>query len=238
MSIQAVRTLFYQAMERLRSKRLHYEYIDWLAFANAGMLNRGNILCFDYAIRNLPAESTALEIGSFCGLSTNVISHLIERHGKKTRLFTCDEWKFENSEGPNLPDSSVSREAYRDFCRQSFIRNVNFFSASRTPHTIEKSSDDFFDLWRKSAKATDIFGRDVTLGGPLHFVYIDGDHTYEATRRDFDNADAALAPGGFILLDDSARSFPFGCYKVAKEVMKDSRYRLVMRNPNFLFQKK
>ena len=193
MSIQGLRTLVYQGWERIISRRLHYEYIDWVAFANAGMLNRGNILCFDHAIRNLPDESTALEIGSFCGLSTNVMTHLIQRHGKRTRLFTCDEWNFENARGETLPDSSISRAAYREFCRESFIRNVNFFSNGATPHTIEKNSDEFFRLWREGKEATDLFGREVKLGGALHFVYIDGDHTYEATRRDFDNADAALA---------------------------------------------
>src|SRR5438309_12078802 len=46
------------------------DYIAYLSFVNAEMLNRGNLLCFDYAIRNLPSQNPIVEIGSFCGLST------------------------------------------------------------------------------------------------------------------------------------------------------------------------
>lgn len=227
-----------QGWERLRSKRLEYEYVQWLGFANAGMLNQGNIVCFDYAIRHLPEESTALEIGSFCGLSTNVISYLIRKHGKRTRLFTSDEWNFENvGESVTLPDSPIARSEYRQFCRESFLRNVNFFSRGQLPHTVEKRSDEFFRLWGQSATVKDVFDREVRLGGSIDFVYIDGDHTYEATRRDFENSDRFLSRGGFIFLDDSAASAPFGCHRVVREVEREGRYRLVMRNPNYLFQK-
>ena len=51
------------------------EYVEWLCFANAGMLDRGNLYCFDYAIRNLPSSAPLIEIGSFCGLSTNLITY-------------------------------------------------------------------------------------------------------------------------------------------------------------------
>jgi hypothetical protein len=39
------------------------------------MLNAGNVECIDYAIGHLPSDAPMLEIGSWCGLSTNVISH-------------------------------------------------------------------------------------------------------------------------------------------------------------------
>ena len=50
------------------------EFGNWLRFANAGMLSDGNIDSFEYAIKNLPSESPLIEIGSFCGLSTNIIN--------------------------------------------------------------------------------------------------------------------------------------------------------------------
>jgi hypothetical protein len=51
------------------------DYINWLSFANSGMLHRGNLYCFDYAIEHLPTEAPIIEIGSFCGLSANVITY-------------------------------------------------------------------------------------------------------------------------------------------------------------------
>ena len=65
-------------------RELSSEYLNWLMFANAGMLTPGNLWCMDYAIKNLPSTAPILEIGSFCGLSANVITHLKEKHKMKT----------------------------------------------------------------------------------------------------------------------------------------------------------
>ena len=66
------------------------EYITKLCYANTGFLNIGNIWCFDYAIANLPSENPIIEIGSFCGLSSNVITYLKYRHSRKNKLICVD----------------------------------------------------------------------------------------------------------------------------------------------------
>ena len=71
------------------------EYIEWLTFANAGMLNRGNLHCIDYAVRNLVSNNPVIEIGSFCGLSTNIINYYLKKYNKKNKIITSDKWEFE-----------------------------------------------------------------------------------------------------------------------------------------------
>jgi predicted O-methyltransferase YrrM len=61
------------------------------------MLSSGNLYCFDHAIRNLPSELPIIEIGSFCGLSTNLMAHYLQVHGRNNTLFTCDAWLFEGA---------------------------------------------------------------------------------------------------------------------------------------------
>jgi len=73
------------------------EFINWLFFANAGMLHRGNLYCFDYAIKNIPADTSVVEIGSFCGLSTNAITYYLAKNSKNNKIITCDNWVFENA---------------------------------------------------------------------------------------------------------------------------------------------
>ncbi len=214
-------------------------FTQWLGFANAGMLNRGNLYCFDRAIANLPGDAPVVEIGSFAGLSTNLLVYYLRRHGRSNRLITCDRWEFEGARpGERIGESPVKFDAYRAFVRDSFLRNVRFFSGDRLPHTLEMSSDEFFAAWREQARATDVFGRMVTLGGPIGFCYIDGNHSYACARRDFENADAFLEPGGFILFDDSADGTAWEVCRVVAEVAADGRYELVTRNPNYLFRKR
>lgn len=216
-------------------------YMDWLTYANAGMLTRGNADCFDYAIQNIQSKSPIVEIGSFCGLSTNMICYFKEKYNVKNPLVTCDRWIFEGSEhGGMLGDSkSVSHAEYRDFVKETYLRNIKMFSRYDLPFTIEMFSDEFFSAWNESQKLKDVFGREFSLGGPISFCYIDGNHSYEFTKRDFENCDKYLERGGFMLFDDSADGSRWEeVCRVVKEVSDNGRYELVAKNPNYFFRKK
>jgi hypothetical protein len=226
-----------QTVTGLGRKDISNEFVSWLTFANAGMLDRGNLYCFDFAIRNLPSDAPIVEIGSFCGLSTNLLTYYKKKHGKQNRLFTCDKWVFEGSDTNRLGDSSITHADYRRFVKESFMRNVNMFSGDDLPYTIEVFSDEFFDLWSKHRGAADVFGRDVNLGGKISFCYIDGNHSYEYAKRDFVNCDRFLEVGGFVLFDDSADHSGFEVTKVIAEVKAMKSYEVVARNPNYLFRK-
>ena len=212
------------------------DYLAYLSFANAGMLNKGNLLCFDYAIRNLPSRNPMVEIGSFSGLSTNIMTYFKRKHGAQNELFTCDKWEFEGAAG-NVGDSDISHTEYREFVKESYVRNVKMFSRSTLPRTIEMLSDDFFDAWGRRQTVTDVLGRSAKLGGPISFCYIDGNHGYDFSRRDFLNTDRFLEPGGFVLFDDSADGSQWEVCRVVEEVMRLPNYRFVVKNPNYLFQK-
>ena len=217
---------------------LSNEYIDWLCFANAGMLHRGNLYAFDYAIRNLPSAAPIVEIGSFCGLSTNVLTYFKEKHGVHNQLITSDKWEFEGASKGSLGDSSISHAEYRTFVRETYIRNIQMFSQSDLPHTVEMSSDEFFQAWRRGDEVLDVLGRGTKLGGPISFCYIDGNHSYEYVRRDFQNCDHFLVQHSFLLFDDSADGSGWDVCKVVKEIEAAGKYELVIKNPNYLFRKR
>lgn len=214
-------------------------YIEWLCFANSGMLVRGNLYCFDYALRNLPRDTAIVEIGSFCGLSTNVLTYYKEKLGLTAPLFTCDRWEFEGAEKSAFVGNSTSltHTEYREFVKSAYLRNVGFFSRYDLPYTIEMFSDEFFSVWRKEEEVTDVFGRSISLGGPIGFCYIDGNHSYDYAKRDFVNCDEFLAEEGFILFDDSADGSGWDVCKVVAEVDRSGRYDLIIKNPNYLFRK-
>ena len=215
------------------------EYINWLCFANAGILERGNLYCFDHAIKNLPSDHPVVEIGAFCGLSTNILAYYLMKYHKDNKVITSDKWIFEGAEkGGTLGDSTILHSDYRLFVKESFIRNIKMFSAHNLPYAIEVISDEFFKLWDSNSTFIDILGREIKLGGEMSFCYIDGNHTYEFAKRDFLNTDKYLEKGGFVLFDDSSDASPFGCKDVMKEIIDNDRYELVVKNPNYLFRKK
>lgn len=99
-------------------------------------------------------------------------------------------------------------------------------------------SDEFFRRWFENEKTVDVFGHPVTLGGKISFCYIDGNHTYEFAKRDFENTDRALVSGGFILFDDSGDDSHWEVNQLTREISSGRQYELVSRNPNYLFRKK
>jgi hypothetical protein len=215
------------------------EFISWLKHANAGMLDKGNIYCIEYAIENLPSDNPIIEIGSFCGLSTNLISFYLRKFNKSNNLITSDKWIFEGAEVPNafLEGSNITHNQYKAFVKETYIRNISFFSKDHLPFTIEQFSDDFFDLWSKEKMETDIMGRKIKLGGKISFAYIDGNHTYEYAKRDFENVDRYLEIGGFVLFDDSADYSGWEVCKVIEEIKKEGKYEIIINNPNYLIKK-
>ncbi len=215
------------------------EYVRWLCYANAGMLDRGNLYCFDYAISNLVSAAPIVEIGSFCGLSTNLLSHYKEIHQIHNPLISCDKWLFESAEtGGRLSEhSALTHAEYRDFVKGTYLRNVRMFSGNDLPFTIEAFSDEFFAAWREAQEVIDVFGRSIRLGGPISFCFVDGNHSYEYVKRDFENCDQFLERGGFILFDDSSDGSGWDVCWLMREVLQSGRYELVIKNPNYLFRK-
>lgn len=228
---------FFQKKDQ--KKHTHFEFIDWLKFANAGMLDSGNLYCFEYAIKNLPSDNPIIEIGSFCGLSTNLITFYLRQFSKTNKLINCDKWIFEGGEDPGalLEGSTITHKEYKNFVKDSYMRNVTFFSKHNLPYTIECFSDEFFGRWGSHEKTRDVFGRDIELGGNISFAYIDGNHTYEFAKRDFQNADKWLEKGGFILFDDSGDFSNWDVKKVIREVKQSGKYEVVAANPNYLVRK-
>ncbi|MFC1497535.1 class I SAM-dependent methyltransferase [Verrucomicrobiota bacterium] len=215
------------------------EYIRWLFYANAGMLTKGNLYCFDYVAKHLDSKSPFLEIGSFSGLSTNAIIYYMRKRGRDNRLFTCDKWEFETADPDGMIEaSSISHRDYRHFIKESYMRNVRMFSEESLPFTVEMLSDDFFSAWGNDRKVNDVFGRSVSMGGPISFCFIDGNHSYQQSLKDFDNCDKFLEKNGFILFDDSEDDSGWDVCSVVKEVERSGKYDFVMKNPNYLFRKK
>jgi hypothetical protein len=210
-----------------------------------GMLHDGNIYLMDYAIRHLPPTGHVLEIGSYGGLSTNLLRYLLTKHGQANRLlFNCDAWTYEGyhdhlGHPPGHIDGrpDVLRADYGAYLKQAFLNATRFLSAAHLPHTVHAWSDDFFEKWAAAAVVTDEFGRTVTLGGPLALAYIDGGHSEEQAWRDVENAARWLVKDGFLLLDDSADHLSFGSARMMPQLLRDGRWKLVAKNPNYLIQK-
>ncbi len=210
-----------------------------------GMLHDGNIYLMDYAIKNLPIEGVIVEIGSYGGLSANLILYLLQKYSVQKELFCCDPWIYEGYEDYKGIQSEtmdgrleVKRIDYMNYVVESFKNSVQLLNPQNLPFSFRVTSNDFFTNWNHRAIETDVFGREKQLGGTISFAYIDGDHSYDQAKKDFDNVNNLLVKGGYILLDDSGNGMPFGSAIMMKEIKNNPDYEVVMVNPNYLLRKR
>lgn len=209
-----------------------------------GMLHKGNVYLMDYAIKNMPAADFLLEIGSWAGLSTNLLLHLLKKYNRKETFLGCDPWIYEgiNDMKKNKTlfidgHSEITRIEYMEYIKNSFINSVRFFNKSNLPHTFHLTSDDFFEQFENKSILTDVFETRIKLDGKLSFCYIDGNHSYDYAKRDFENTSKHLVKNGLILFDDSWAGSAFGSSELMKEIKNNPDFEIVFKNPNYLIRK-
>lgn len=209
-----------------------------------GMLHEGNIYLMDYAIQHMPDDGIVLEIGSYAGLSTNVLLHLLQKHHKKHTFIGCDAWIYEgfNDHTGNIETHidgkvEVSRKDYVAYIKTAFINAAQLLHPNTKPFTCHMPSDAFFENWNTKNEFTDVFDRTFSIQDTISFSYIDGDHSYEQAKKDFENVAKKLKVNGFILLDDSADYLNFGNKNLIEDIKNDHRFTIIDRNPNYLIQK-
>ena len=210
-----------------------------LSMAIPGFLHPGNLYCFDYAIKNIPSSAPIIEIGSFSGLSTNILNYYLKLYDKKNKIICSDPWEIPLKTGDHRRKNKIfiSKKQLRDFIKSNFIKSIKGFSKDNLPYLVESYSNIFFKIWKQGRVTHDVLGRSIKLGGKISFCYIDGDHSYKQAKKDFENADNYLEKGGYLLFDDSAPYSIYGLSRLMDEILENGKYKLVIRNPNFFFQK-
>lgn len=241
---ERVRPIF-SKIETRKAMRFSDPFVTRLQQLVPGMMNPGNLQAFNHVIARLPSEAPIVEVGAFCGLSTNLIAYFKRVHRATNCLVTCDAWDYSFkglTNEPLTPFAGLTGIDFGRYAKQIFEHNARLFSATDLPYAIEAFSDDFFEAWEQGEQRSDLFGRTLQLGGPIAFCFIDGNHDYEFVRSDFLQADRFLEDAGWILFDDSADigGSP-GPRRLMRELRRNrvfgDRYEIVMKNPHYLVRK-
>lgn len=212
------------------------DHMKWIKAGVSGWCDDGNIQAMATAIENMP-DGAVIEIGSFVGRSTCIISRLLELAESPAPFYSVDDWYFEGYHPDGVVSKHVTLDNWRGYTEQQFIANVSYFTGRRPLH-IKTRSDDFFRQWGEGRKYRDLFGRRVRLGGGIAFAFIDGEHSYDGSKRDAENTLRFLLPGGYMLLDDSYDGTPHQSGRMAIELLAHPLLELVGRYPNMMFKRR
>lgn len=129
----------------------------------------------------MPHDSVCAEIGVWKGDG----SEAILRHASPRRLFLVDPWEHLGHLG-RARAGKASEEAMDEIYGSVAARFAGEIATGRVELIRARSEQ----AWPRFSP------------GELDWVWLDGDHSYEAVRSDLDALSRIVRPGGFIIGDD------------------------------------
>lgn len=186
--------------EFLRIAR-HFKQDDMGSFAERGYL-------FQLA-SDLPADAQVVEVGSWMGASTCFIGGGLK--GGRTKIFAVDNFQGLSTCGE---DAAWYNRHFRQLGANSTLEifRENFAALGFTARSEPVVADSLAAAAQLQAKA-----------GTIDFIFIDGDHSYEACKADIRAWAPFVKRGGVIAFHDFG-SRADGVTRAIFEEIKDGRF--------------
>lgn len=144
--------------------------------------------------------ATIVELGTHYGVSCFAFTQSVREAQLDCSVFAIDLWTGDDHTGP-------------------YAENVYSEVAS---HACAEYRDIVYTLRLDFNEAVNYF-----CDGTIDVLHIDGLHTYEAVKNDFDTWIAKLSPDGIVLFHDTnVREREFGVYRLLDELVETSQYKI------------
>jgi predicted O-methyltransferase YrrM len=209
------RNLYKPSIQFYGAGIIDFEMLDKLGSKIPGMTNAENLKILASLILSQEVAGDVVEIGSWQGRSTIYLKHATDYSGNG-RFIAIDDFKgnigFESDYVVNQKDLSDLKENFYRNIRNSFISSIELIPL-------------------KSYEAARL------IEGPIRFLFIDGDHSYNGVKSDMESFCDKLVKGGLIAFDDFAEHST-GVMKVIDEYIDLGIIRPVLAFQNTLIVKK
>lgn len=143
-------------------------------------------------------QGCIVEVGSYRGRSTVALAYGVIASGSLAPVYALD---------PHEPFQGILGRLFGPKDRCAFFRNMLNAGACEVVRLVNLSSEVVTANWPF----------------PVSLLWLDGDHTYEGVRRDFDCWDPHVVKGGVVAFHDSMDS-ELGPYVVVTELLDTNRF--------------
>jgi predicted O-methyltransferase YrrM len=147
----------------------------------------------------VPAEGTIVEIGSFKGRSTVMLAKVASYYGFEPIV------AIDPHNSPILLDRQANPEAssYRDFLSSIDAAGIANHVESHVAYSTEMARS-----WNR----------------PIRLLWIDGDHSYEGAKKDFDGFFPHVVSLGVVAVHDALNAFPGPIRVFVEDMLRSDRF--------------
>ena len=146
-----------------------------------------------------PADGLIVEIGSFKGKSTVLLASVAAHYGLG-QIVAIDPHTSPSPTDPGLPPGASSFDE---------------FSTALGSAGLEEQVEIHRTFSREVAK---------DWNRPIRLLWIDGEHTYQGTKEDFEMFSPFLASGGVVALHDALHAFEGPIRVFVEEILRSDRF--------------
>jgi len=147
-----------------------------------------------------PCKGSIVEIGSFKGKSTVMLAKVCKHYGLGP-VVAIDPHNFSSSVEVQKYKTAPEMESYQEFQENIKVAGVSDYVLPHRAYSSEISP---------------------TWNSPIRFLWIDGDHSYQGAKADFDGFSGFLEPQGVVAFHDALHEFS-GPIRVFAEDVLSSR---------------
>ena len=148
-----------------------------------------------------PRAGSIVEIGSFKGKSTVMLAKVAAHYGLDP-IVAIDPHNFNSSELKAhrvAPDASSYEE---------FLNTLRVAGVSDMVEVHRAYSNDIASDWSR----------------PIRFLWIDGDHSYQGAKADFDGFSRHIVPEGIVAFHDALHEFPGPIRVFVEDVLRSDAF--------------
>ncbi len=160
------------------------------------MMHDAELLTLYNLAREASNKGVIVEIGSYRGASTIALAQG-SLDGPNVPVFAIDPHDFTSMVGYTF---SMSDSAY-------FMQNMLLAGVAHLVRPITLFSYEVYDGWRR----------------PISLLWIDGDHSYDAVKQDFERFGQYLLPDAVAAFHDS-KNKKFDVYRLIEEIRASGQY--------------
>lgn len=149
----------------------------------------------------VPADGAIVEIGSFKGKSTVMLAKVAAHYGLGP-IVAIDPHNFNNAELQQFK-TDVEASTFQDF-----LLNIETAGVAAQVEIHRAFSKDVSTGWNR----------------PIRFLWIDGDHSYQGAKADFDGFFPHVSPLGVVALHDTLHPYSGPIRVFTEDVLRSDQF--------------
>ncbi len=176
----------------------HISLVKEIASAIPGLITERETV-FLSIVPLIKAEGEILEIGSYTGKSTVTLAKSAHFAGMKS-IFACDPFLLESPTDPDVFRKETVEDLFYNTLKKHQVDDIVVFNKMKSEELAKK--------WNS----------------PIKVLWIDGDHTYDSVKKDFDNFIGHCVPGSIVCLHDVLHAFDGPIRVFSEDILLSDRF--------------